>query len=108
MNKTINHIYHSDLFIGVSSGPAWLAWCLKVPVIMISGCTHASHEMSTGVERIINEDVCHGCINDDSNEFDRGDWNWCPRHKNTDRQFECTKEITPEMVIEAIVKIKED
>jgi FkbM family methyltransferase len=37
--------------------------------------------------------------------LDAGDWNWCPLHKGTDRQFECTKQITSEMVIKEINKI---
>jgi hypothetical protein len=32
-------------------------------------------------------------------KFDRGDWNWCPRLKNTERMFECTTKIHPEQVI---------
>jgi hypothetical protein len=35
-------------------------------------------------------------------KFDKGDWNWCPVHKGTDRQFECHKSITSEMVIKQI------
>jgi hypothetical protein len=35
-------------------------------------------------------------------KFDKGDWNWCPEHKGTPRQFECHKSITPEMVINQI------
>jgi len=49
-----------------------------------------------------NFDVCNGCFN--KYVFDRGDWNWCPKHKNTNRQFECTKNITPEMVADKIIK----
>lgn len=51
--------------------------------------------------RIINENVCHGCFNDTSVKFDRG-WDWCPHNKN----YECTREITPAMVIEQIDKIR--
>jgi hypothetical protein len=29
---------------------------------------------------------------------------WCPVNKGTDRQFECTTKITPEMVFDAITK----
>ena len=36
--------------------------------------------------------------------LDAGDWEWCPDHKNTPRQFECTKSIKPEQVIESINK----
>jgi hypothetical protein len=35
-------------------------------------------------------------------KFDKGDWFWCPEHKGTERQFECHKSITPEMVIDKI------
>jgi autotransporter strand-loop-strand O-heptosyltransferase len=105
IEESMNNIYHSEFLIGVSSGPAWLAWALKVPVIMISGYSKAIGEFHTGVERIINTNVCHGCFNRTDLAFDRGDWNWCPVHKGTPRQFECTKQITPEMVKEAINKI---
>ena len=105
IEETINNIHHSDMFLGVSSGPAWIAWALKVPVVMISGYSHAFGEFSSGIERVINEDVCHGCFNDLDNEFNREDWWWCPRHKGTPRQFECTKSIEPVRVIESIRRI---
>jgi hypothetical protein len=34
--------------------------------------------------------------------FDISDWYWCPKHKDTERQFECHTSITPEMVFEEI------
>jgi FkbM family methyltransferase len=34
--------------------------------------------------------------------LDAGDWNWCPKHKGTKQQFECTKEISSKMVIDKI------
>jgi autotransporter strand-loop-strand O-heptosyltransferase len=97
----IKEISSAKMFIGVGSGLAWLAWALGVPVILISGFSQPWCEFSTGVERIINTDVCYGCFNDPNFEFDRGDWNWCPRHKN----FECTKNIESQKVIESIDKI---
>lgn len=105
MEHTITNIYHSEMFLGVSAGPSWIAWALRKPVVMISGYSHGFGEFSTNIERIINEDVCHGCFNQTDNVFDRGDWLWCPHHKGTDRQFECTKSITPERVIESIERI---
>jgi hypothetical protein len=36
--------------------------------------------------------------------LDAGDWNWCPNHKGTPRQFECTKMIGSYQVIKAIKK----
>jgi autotransporter strand-loop-strand O-heptosyltransferase len=99
-------IYHADFFIGIGSGLSWLAWSLHKPVIMISGFSDPFCEFSTKNYRIINRDVCHGCFSDPSIKFDKGDWNWCPRLKDTERMFECTKTITPEVVqknIEALI-----
>ena len=100
----IKYIAHSDFYIGVSTGPSWLAWALKVPTILISGFTTDWAEMQN-CERVINKNVCHGCFNDPDTKLDRGDWRWCPRHKDTPRQFECTKTITPDMVIKTIANI---
>ena len=44
--------------------------------------------------------VCKGCYN--YQRLDAGDWEWCPEHKDTFRQFECTKSILPSTVINSI------
>lgn len=100
MTNTMTTIYNSRFFIGLSSGLSWLAWALDVPVIMISNFTEANHEFEC--LRPVNTNVCHGCWNDPQYTFDKGDWDWCPVHKGTDRQFECQKSITPQMVIDQI------
>ena len=38
-------------------------------------------------------------------DFDHYDFLWCPRQKGTDRQFECTRLISAEQVINTIKKI---
>jgi len=96
IESTINTLAHAEAFIGVSSGPAWLAWALKVPVVMISGFTKQFNEFKSNIARVINEKVCHGCANDPEYPYDRGDWAWCPRGKN----FECTKTILPQEVMD--------
>lgn len=103
MDATIATISNSKFFIGLSSGLSWLAWALDVPVVMISNFTDANHEFSC--YRVTNTNVCHGCWNNPQYTFDKGDWNWCPVHKDTERHFECHKSITPEMVIEQIKKL---
>lgn len=103
MTSTMTAIYNSKFFIGLSSGLSWLAWALKTPVVMISNFTEEDHEFSC--HRVTNTNVCHGCWNDPKHKFDKGDWNWCPNHKDTDRKFECHKEITPDMVITEIKKL---
>lgn len=87
-------------FIGLTSGLSWLAWASEKPVVMIVGYTEPFVEFAPTI-RIQNENVCHGCFNVEDmrfNEFDK-----CPRNKN----FECTRSITPEQVIEAIKSLPE-
>ena len=98
----INMLHHSEMYIGVSSGLAWLSWSIKNPVVLISGFSSDWTEFTSNVERIINKNVCNSCFN--NFKLDAGDWNWCPVHKNTSRQFECTKKILPETIIEGITR----
>ena len=97
MDNTINTIYYSEFFIGLSSGLSWLAWGLGLPVVMIANFTEEDHEFKC--IRITNTNVCHGCWNDANEKFDKGDWDWCPRHKNTPRHFECHRGISSNDVI---------
>lgn len=103
INKIIKVMQESELFIGLSSGLSWLSWACNVPTVLVSGFTDDDLEPKNGVYRVINKNVCHGCWS--RHDFNPGDWNWCPEHKGTNRQFECSKEITSEMVIEQINKI---
>jgi autotransporter strand-loop-strand O-heptosyltransferase len=100
MENTMRVIDESKFFIGLSSGLSWLAWALGKEVIMISNFTDKHHEFEC--YRPVNTNVCHGCWNDPQYTFDKGDWDWCPVHKGTERQFECQNSITPKMVIDLI------
>jgi autotransporter strand-loop-strand O-heptosyltransferase len=95
-------IKHADFFIGLSSGLSWLAWAVGTPVVMISGFTHPTNEFETPY-RVVNYHTCNSCWNDVRHRFDHGDFLWCPRHKNTPRQFECTRLITSDHV-KAIIR----
>lgn len=92
---------YADMYIGTGSGLSWLAWATETPTILISGFSAPWCEPQDNVERIINPYVCNSCFNDPDIQFDPGDWNWCPRNNN----FECSKEISPERVINSINKI---
>jgi autotransporter strand-loop-strand O-heptosyltransferase len=102
MENTMNVIHHSEFFIGLSSGLSWLAWGMGKHVVMISNFTEPDHEFTSNCTRIVNLSVCNGCWNNPIFKFDKGDWNWCPVHKGTERQFECHKTITSKMVIDQI------
>lgn len=105
MDEIMNCISKSEMFIGLSSGLSWLAWALNKKVVLISNFTEYNHEFSENCTRIFNTSVCHNCWGNPNFQFDKGDWNWCPIHKGTDRQFECSKEITGKFVVDKIKKI---
>ncbi len=88
---------HAAFFVGLSSGLSWLAWAAGTPVVMISGFTHPTNEFETPF-RVINYHACNSCWNDPRVRFDHQNFLWCPRHKDTPRQFECTRLITPDQV----------
>lgn len=102
MENTMNVLHHSEFLIGLSSGLSWLAWALNKKVVMISNFTELDHEFQTNCIRITDTSVCHGCWNNPKYTFDKGDWNWCPKHKNTPRQFECHKVIKSNVIIDKI------
>ena len=88
---------HADFFIGLSSGLSWLAWASGTPVVMIAGFTHPINEFHTPY-RVVNYHTCNSCWNDPHHRFDHHDFLWRPRHKDTSRQFECTRLITTDQV----------
>lgn len=102
--EIMNYLYHSEGFIGLGSGLSWLAWALNKKVFLISGFSRPNCEMKDCI-RIFTpntDTTCNGCFNDF--RLDPSDWNWCPKFKGTDREFECTKSITSETVIDQLKK----
>lgn len=95
---------HASAFIGLSSGLTWLAWAAGCPTVMISGFTHPNNEFETPY-RIINWHTCNSCWNDVRHRFDHKDYLYCPRHKGTDRQMECTRLITGTQVINTLSRV---
>ena len=104
LNERLIDIKHANAFIGVGSGLSWLSWALNTPTILISGFSYPYTEFQD-CERIFtpNPQSCKGCFN--KHWLNPGDWEWCPEDQNTPRQFECTKTITPEMVIKSLQKV---
>jgi autotransporter strand-loop-strand O-heptosyltransferase len=100
IEEIMTTIQESEIFIGISSGLAWVSWASGTETILISGFTDVYTEPMNGIRRIINKEVCNSCWN--KYEFNPGDWNWCPVNKGTDREFECSKTITSSMVIKEI------
>jgi autotransporter strand-loop-strand O-heptosyltransferase len=97
LEERMQQLAGAEFFIGIGSGLSWLAWSVGIKVVLVSGFSKTFAEFNTPY-RVINENVCNGCWNDASHIFDKTKWEWCPR----DKDFECSKKITSEMVIRNI------
>ena len=99
LQERIDIIKDADLFIGMSSGLAWLAWCCLPPekIIMINTFTEAWNEFDC--RHIQNLHVCHGCWNDCRYSFEHKNFLYC---KHEDDRFACSKYISSEMVISEV------
>lgn len=104
LENAMNYLYHADYFIGLSSGLSWLAWAMRKRVYMIANFSTPNHEFQSNCIRIINHSVCNGCWNNPMFKFDKGNWNYCPEHEDTPKQFECHKSILASDVIAAILQ----
>lgn len=93
IENTLTDIATASFYVGLNHGPSWIAYSLGIPYVMITG---VSEEWNDPVNPYrISLEICKpGCFNDPAIPIDRG-WDWCPRK----RDFACTREITPEMVI---------
>jgi ADP-heptose:LPS heptosyltransferase len=98
LSERIWYLHNCEFFIGVSSGLSWLAWACGKKVVMISGATLEFNEFQEDNIRIINKEACHGCWNSDEHrhKFACFHGSLCPENKN----FECTRKISPNMVID--------
>lgn len=104
----VNLIQYSSFYMGIGSGLSWMAWALGKKTVMISGFSQDWCEYTLDNYRVINKNVCHGCFNDPTMFFEKGDWMWCPKNKNTPNHFICTRSITPQMVFDKISQLEKD
>ena len=99
-----NVLYYAEFFIGLGSGLSWVANAVGCPVVMICGFSQDWFEFHTPY-RVINRFGCTGCLNDVRVDFiDK----ICPYYKGTERELECQKKISPQMVIRAIKRLIAD
>lgn len=100
-------IKHCDFFIGLDTGLSWLAWCIRRPVIVIGGFTLPFHIFKTPYY-VFSPYACHGCYNDERIPMYKFNYYSCPRHKGTNREYECTRLITGKQVIRTILRLMSD
>jgi len=102
LESVMDEMRKSKAFIGIGSGLSWVSWALGTKTVLISGFSYDWAEMQDCIRIGAPKGKCEGCFN--RLRLDAGDWNWCPDHKGTERQFECTKSITSKMVIKELEK----
>lgn len=98
-------LHHAEFFIGLASGLSWLAYTADCPVVLIGGFSMEWTEFPTPY-RVWNRLACSGCYNDV-----RLTWqdNVCARHaEGSEDIFQCSKKISPRMVIQAIDRLIAD
>ena len=103
ISEVIAELTECSAFIGISSGLTWLSWAAGTPTIQVSGFTNKFNEPDSIIKIGSPDEICTGCAN--RLRLDPGDWNWCPEHKGTTRQFECSKSIGANLVIDELKKI---
>ena len=104
LTERANMLYHADFFIGLGSGLSWLADAVGCPVVMIAGFSQDWCEFYTPY-RVANRKVCNGCYNHPMVSYV---FYKCPFQKDTPRELECQKKISPHMVINAIDRLIAD
>ena len=92
---TYNYLYHAELFIGLGSGLSWFNWTMGKHTLMINNFIPYGYEMT-------HNSVCNGCWVDKRFMFDKGNWDWCPKHQDTLSQHICHKSIKPDKVLKKI------
>ncbi len=97
LQERVDLLRHASFFVGLASGLSWLAWAAGIPVVLISGFSLPNSEFYTPW-RVFSSHGCHGCWDDTSVDFDHQDFLWCPHHRDTPRQYECTRLITGRQV----------
>ncbi len=107
LQERIDLISRAKFFIGLPSGLSWLAWGCNVPVVMIVGFTAPGTEFYTPY-RVQQFHTCHSCGNDQRNEHNYDDFGACPHHRGTEREYECTRCISPEYVQSVIDQLRKD
>ena len=103
LSDRIWYLKHCEFFIGLSSGLSWLSWSVNKKTVMIAGFTEDWYEFQENAIRIKNYNACTGCFNSEehADKLCCYHGSFCPENKN----FECSRKISPKMVIE---KLKEN
>jgi len=100
LSDRIWYLKHCEFFIGLCSGLSWLSWSVGKKTVMIGGFTEDWYEFQEDCIRVKNYNSCTGCFNskEHADKLCCYHGSFCPENKN----FECSRKISPKMVIEKL------
>lgn len=101
LNDRMWYLKHCEFFIGLPSGLSWLNWAVGKKTVMIGGFSEDWFEYQEDNIRVKNYNSCTGCFNspEHSDKLCCFHETLCPENKN----FECSRKISPKMVMEKII-----
>jgi hypothetical protein len=96
------YLKHAEFFIGLPSGLSWLNWAVGKKTVMVGGFSEDWCEYQEDNIRVKNYESCTGCFNssEHSDKLCCFHETFCPENRN----FECSRKISPKMVIEKIIE----
>jgi len=102
LNDRIWYLKHCEFFIGLPSGLSWLSWAVGKKTVMIGGFSEEWCEFIEDNIRVKNYDACGGCFNspEHADKLCCFHDSFCPENKN----FECSRKISPKMVLNKIIE----
>lgn len=93
---------HAECLVGLGSGAALMSWITHTPKVLILGSTMEHVEFSSGEYiPVQNFQVCRGCLT----HMPKDSLYKVCKYLGTNKEFECTRHTTPEMVLHAIHKL---
>lgn len=101
LTERADMLAHAEFFIGLGSGLSHLAHMVGCPVVLICGFSWPWYEFATPY-RVWNPLTCSSCFNEMDVEFLKS---FCPRYGGTERELECSKMITPRMVLQRVARL---
>jgi autotransporter strand-loop-strand O-heptosyltransferase len=99
IEQTLTDISGASFYVGLNHGPAWLAYSLGIPCVMITGVSEEWNDFPNPY-RISVDTGCKPCFNNPAIPIDRGR-EWCVN----EHRYICTEKITEAMVKKIINKI---
>ncbi len=101
-STVLEELAQCEAFIGLDSGPVWLAWAVGVPTAAILSAS-PRWGLPSDVLRVESEqaDACRGCMALRS----KLDWDACPEHRADAHRFECSRTIAPAQILAAVAQL---